>query len=234
VSSLLKQRYFLGLMLAGSGAAAPAPTPDPADTVQVWSYNYAGAEPETVSRAQHAATRILERAGIALEWVDCPRTAAERELFPRCRQDSRRRWVVIRIFSGKPSAELVSSSHVFGKAYLDDDGYGYRADVYMAGAELLADGSPSERAAILGHLIAHELGHLFLASTAHSGRGIMRSHWSNADLRLALRGGLLFDSRQKRRIAKNLKSGSASRQGAGPNVFAAEARRLTADPFEGQ
>jgi hypothetical protein len=34
----------------------------------------------------------------------------------------------------------------------------------------------------------------------------MRSHWSGADLRLAMRGGLLFDSQQAKRIASNLKA----------------------------
>jgi hypothetical protein len=59
---------------------------------------------------------------------------------------------------------------------------------------------------MLGHLMAHELGHLLLASTAHSSKGLMRSRWSGADLRLAMRGGLLFDSQQAKRIASNLKA----------------------------
>jgi hypothetical protein len=114
--------------------------------------------------------------------------------------------VVLRFFSGRPPAELASSRHVSGRAHLDEDGNGYLADVYTAGASVLAEASPSQRASILGHVIAHELGHIFLASSTHSRRGIMRPQWADADLRLALSGGLLFNSQQAKRIASNLKA----------------------------
>jgi hypothetical protein len=206
VSGILRQRIFLGLALAFTVSGGAAPLPEPPATVQVWTYNYAGESSATIARAQREASRVFAHAGVGIEWVDCPPAKEQRELFPRCRLTEHQNPVVLRIFSGKPSRELVSSSHVFGKAYLDDDGNGNLADVYTGGAERLADASPSERNSMLGHLIAHELGHLFLASSAHSFRGIMRSHWSNADLRLALRGGLLFNSRQGEHIARNLRA----------------------------
>jgi hypothetical protein len=197
-------RGLLGVALAGSGLAASHGEAGP--TVHVWTYNYAGAAPETVAKAQQEVSRILTRIGVNIEWVDCPRTPGERDSFPLCRQNSSIRPVVLRIFSGRPPAELASSPRVSGRAYLDDNGNGYLADVYTAGARVLAEASPSQRASILGHLIAHELGHIFLASSSHSRRGIMRPEWDTADLRLALSGGLLFNSQQAKRIASNLKA----------------------------
>ena len=43
---------------------------------------------------------------------------------------------------------------------------------------------------LLGHIMAHEMGHLFLGPGSHSGRGIMRFPWQKADLERASRGGL--------------------------------------------
>ena len=203
------RKYFtawglLGVALAGSGLAASYR--EVGATVHVWTYNYAGAPPEAIAKAQQEASRILNRIGVNIEWVDCPRTAGERDLFPRCRLNSPLRPVVLRVFSGRPPAELASSLHASGRAHLDGNGNGYLADVYVAGANVLAEASPSQRASILGHLIAHELGHIFLASSEHARSGIMRPKWNKADLRLAISGGLLFNAQQAKRIASNLKS----------------------------
>ena len=48
---------------------------------------------------------------------------------------------------------------------------------------------------ILGHVIAHELGHL-LAWETHSPSGIMRADWNSADLRDAACGQLRFTIQQ--------------------------------------
>jgi hypothetical protein len=130
----------------------------------------------------------------------------ERELFPRCRLGEHQNLVVLRVFSGMPPEELVSSRHVFGMARLDDDGNGYLADVYTAATRLIEGASFSDRAAVLGHLMAHELGHLLLASPTHSSKGIMRPRWSEADLRLAMSGGLLFNAKQAKRMASNVRA----------------------------
>jgi hypothetical protein len=43
---------------------------------------------------------------------------------------------------------------------------------------------------VLGHAIAHELGHLLLGVDAHSPEGLMRAHWTSRDLALAAQGKL--------------------------------------------
>jgi hypothetical protein len=48
---------------------------------------------------------------------------------------------------------------------------------------------------ILGHVIAHELGHLLLGP-AHSSSGIMQGTWSHEALRFMDRNPLLFTSSQ--------------------------------------
>jgi hypothetical protein len=49
---------------------------------------------------------------------------------------------------------------------------------------------------ILGHAIAHEMGHLLLGSAPHCRFGIMRGAWTAEDLRSITRGALLFSPDQ--------------------------------------
>ena len=50
-------------------------------------------------------------------------------------------------------------------------------------------------AEVLGHAMAHELGHLLLG-TGHSSQGLMKGSWTSLDLQLASRGKLRFSPDQ--------------------------------------
>jgi hypothetical protein len=49
---------------------------------------------------------------------------------------------------------------------------------------------------VLGHVMAHELGHLLLGSNAHAEIGIMRPRWFGQQLRAVERGALFFSPEQ--------------------------------------
>ncbi len=49
---------------------------------------------------------------------------------------------------------------------------------------------------ILGHAVAHEIGHLLLATDAHSLIGIMKENYDNDDLFAMGRGRLVFEPEQ--------------------------------------
>ena len=49
---------------------------------------------------------------------------------------------------------------------------------------------------ILGHAVAHEIGHLFLNLKSHSATAIMRGDWDLKDLQDASNGYLLFTPQQ--------------------------------------
>ncbi len=53
---------------------------------------------------------------------------------------------------------------------------------------------------ILGHVIAHEIGHLLFGADSHSRTGIMKASWADGDLRSASRGILLFTPEQSDRM----------------------------------
>jgi hypothetical protein len=41
--------------------------------------------------------------------------------------------------------------------------------------------NPERRAALLAHVLVHEIGHVLMRTHAHSPDGVMKAHWSNAD-----------------------------------------------------
>lgn len=62
-------------------------------------------------------------------------------------------------------------------------GAGVFATVYVDCVETLAALSKSNAALLLGHAVAHELGHLLLKTSDHTKGGLMRANWTPQDIR---------------------------------------------------
>ena len=60
---------------------------------------------------------------------------------------------------------------------------GVLATIYLDRVRLLAQAAGVTVARLLGHAIAHEIGHLLLASNAHGADGLMRAIWSSQEVR---------------------------------------------------
>jgi hypothetical protein len=74
---------------------------------------------------------------------------------------------------------------------------------YQRAAELAREGE-LELGTVLGHAIAHEIGHLLLGSNAHGPRGLMRAKWGPRDLQGASKGYLLFGQKEAELIRANV------------------------------
>jgi hypothetical protein len=113
--------------------------------------------------------------------------------------------LVLRLRPGAAPKTLVGRSSVFGYALLPEGGgFGTYADVYAGGADLLANGSESLSGVMLGHLMAHELGHLLLGTPDHAAAGIMSCPWGRPETEGAAQGRLLFYSGEAKRMRANL------------------------------
>lgn len=53
---------------------------------------------------------------------------------------------------------------------------------------------------VLGHAMAHELGHVLLGSSEHTSGGLMKGYWTAATWRLASAGLITFDDAEIKRI----------------------------------
>src|ERR1700682_765215 len=89
-----------------------------------------------------------------------------------------------RILPTWPALELrrTEPRGVFGITYLSVGDIGSQADVFYGKIAGFHGIRPEETGTLLGHAMAHELGHLLLGSNSHSVRGIMCAEWRTADL----------------------------------------------------
>lgn len=153
--------------------------------ITVWVYNYAKVSRGVLRSAEAEATRILGAADVGTVWVDClaPRDqslsnpgAANRD----CAGPVGEATVILRILPGYSPAKVAFRDAEFGIAAGDVLAY-----VFYGGIADLAhvDGDISEIPPILGHAIAHEIGHLLLGPGSHSPTGIMCGRWDRSYLR---------------------------------------------------
>ena len=197
-----------------------AQVPKPESKIQVFVYNYAGVAPATLARAERLAARIYGHAGIETEFLDCPLTPAEAAQFPACVVTNVPSALVLRVLSRSMSERAGLTQLTFGSALLPPDGGpGVVAQVCAYCSEQLAKGSESMYAMVLGHTMAHELGHLLLGVGSHGATGLMHVPWNHKELELAAQGSLLFTSREaqtmRRNAAARLASSSTTIQVAG-------------------
>jgi hypothetical protein len=143
-------------------------------------HNDARVPAQVIQEAEGITERIYGEAGIVLVWRDHTGLAPD---------------------SNELSVRIVPCSlnlpgEDFGIAFVGTDGRGVQADVFYSGIERLADNSAVKPAQLLGHVMAHELGHLLLGMNSHSSLGIMQAHWAGRQLRQMSTGALKFEKGQ--------------------------------------
>ena len=142
--------------------------------VAVRVYNTARVSADTRERALAAAVRTLLPLDMA--WSAC-------ETGDACNQPPTANELVVRLVRG-PRIDTGANQLVLGEASVGtSDRAGILATIYVDRVQLMANRSGTDATSLLGRAIAHEVGHLLLASTAHSARGLMRARWTPDDLR---------------------------------------------------
>ena len=71
------------------------------------------------------------------------------------------------------------------------------AVIFYDRVEELANAKVAGAGQILGHAVAHEIGHLLLGTIIHSSTGLMSSPWSREDLKFAR---LLFTHQEAKKM----------------------------------
>jgi hypothetical protein len=102
------------------------------------------------------------------------------------------------------SHALDLNQFTMGISYLSADGTGCYADLFYHHAQLIHESSHVSVATILGHGLAHEIGHLLLGNNSHAPAGIMRARWQPADLTSASQGRLLFSPLESQQMRNKL------------------------------
>jgi hypothetical protein len=167
--------------------------------VTVLTYNYARVPVYVLVKAEQEATNIFRKLGVGVLWVDCSQASADVSTNPTCGKPADATTLTLNIhLRFKSSGGMILADHDIGYAVPG----GNRAGVAYSCVEHLADSS-ADRPQILGHVMAHEIGHLLLESAEHSDSGIMRAVWRASDLKAAGHGDLLFAPPESEHIRAN-------------------------------
>src|SRR5579859_6418575 len=174
---------------------AIARQPDPSLTFKVGVYNFAQASPETLAGAEREAGRILGVAGVRVVWMDCRTPESTTDSQNSCQKSLGPADVELRILA-QPIRNMFQGDPL-GYAIAPE-----MANVYYQKAMLFVGGKGSGFAgqAILGCVMAHEIGHLLLGSNSHSDSGVMRATWERDDMLPRFMGRRLFTPAQAKLI----------------------------------
>jgi hypothetical protein len=150
--------------------------------------------------AKQQAIRILDSAGIDVLWIE---TSAKNG----CAVDSSDAYFVVIVSRNAPK-DLVR---------FDTMGFALRTGAHPRAYVFYdlvrsfvrnfnpSDPKESSGGVILGHAIAHELGHTLIPGDAH-GAGIMRANWAYTEWREALGGVLLFHPDDVKAMQEQIRS----------------------------
>lgn len=169
----------------------------PGLTITLRVYNYAHIGTGLLFRSEGEAAAILRQAGVETVWVDCPLSEPELDRFPACQRPMGRADFVLRIRSSAITPEAAARDDALGSARAClPDGIGCSAEVFYQRVADWASGGDIAAYQLLGHAMAHEIGHLLLGPNSHSREGIMRPHWNLTDLQVIAQASLRFTPEQ--------------------------------------
>ena len=189
-------RYLASMILALTTASVlgMAKTPESELRLTVRLMNYVNLPANTRRQLMENTGHVLGRAGIAIEFVECNNgdvSSGE----PRCKTPVGPRDLVLRILDPK----FRWKGEELGYAAQGPEGGSY-ITVFLNPRQPEARAANLSDGALLGHAVAHEIGHLLLGVNAHSRNGIMRPMWRRSDECSMAIGHLLFDAGQTSRM----------------------------------
>ena len=168
-------------------------------------YNYARVSEQTLDEAAKQAQRIYRQAGIETVWTECATTLEDASWHAGYRNSTKSSTVAVNILPRRMAKRAGFAGTVFGAA-IPEAGV---ARIFFHRVRKLAARTSKHTtrvsvAVVLGHVMAHEVGHLLLGHNSHSLDGIMHVPWDQDELVMALQGRLLFDSAQVKQIQANV------------------------------
>jgi hypothetical protein len=163
--------------------------------VTISVHDYANVPTSLLAQAEAHASGIFRQAGLETVWLNCGPKVEAVESKTCYRVDATH--LMLKILAHALGAHVRDRNEVLGTALLDEKGVGYYAYAFYDRVRQLAD-QRSLGYALLGDVLAHEIGHLLLGSNSHSVAGIMCAHWNEKELLNISHGAMWFVSAQSR------------------------------------
>jgi hypothetical protein len=197
-------------------------------------YDSSGARGPERRAALAIAASIVAPAAVELVWRTCDSADPQRAPSgPRgvdpCHAPLAPRELALRIVRSVP-VDAQRPDLPLGNALINTDaGAGVLATVYIDRVDWVAERTGVHRDTLLGRAIAHELGHLLMASSLHYTRGLMRGMWTRSEIRRRQERDWVFGPGE---IAA-IKARASTRRGASSDRLLMNASGLSSlRPFE--
>ena len=197
------------MVLGGWAHAGAEPVANIRAIVRV--YNAFGVSGRDLAKAQATASEIFAAGGIDIQWRVCPSRHSGGDVAQDpCANPLGDVEVSMRLVRGDRRHE---DRDVLGVSMIDTVRHtGSLASVFPDRVSDMALRARVPYATLLGRAFAHEVGHLFLGTSAHSSRGVMRPRWTLSVLRTHAVDDWLFSRGDAVRLALALRSRTASSQ----------------------
>jgi len=191
--------FLLPSILALHIAVAAEPT------IRVLLFDEVNLDAQSREAFRTKAMEILNRAGVASTWLDCPpRTSPETP--DRCAEEFNESDFVIRILPRLMIGnDLALGSSVAGQ------GGGVYGLIYYPNVERTARLVEVSTPMMLALATVHEIGHLILGSQAHWPAGIMHPRWDQKAVAEMVQMNRFFNKSQSRQLQQRLLRRLASR-----------------------
>jgi hypothetical protein len=191
-------------LLADSASGKAGRVIDPEQTLVIRIYDKAQVPAAAIHLATMETARLFRAAGIRISWehlsAESPEDKGTDMSAVAFRQPDKRPYLVIRLMRQTPATvfrEALGYSLPFAHR-------GAHVLIFYDRVEALAQRVNAAIYVILGHAMAHELGHVLLGSSEHTSGGLMQARWTPTSWRLASAGLVVFDRAEITRIRTGL------------------------------
>jgi hypothetical protein len=167
-------------------------------TLTVLIDNVAHVPTSTLTNAQGHAVNVFRQADVEIRWLECSFQEAERRDPPGCQLPVDVPIVMVKILPEAEARRWTRPALSLGFC-LDRDVY-----LLLPRVKAVAEKQNIRVPLVLGHVLAHEIGHGVLGA-GHSSEGLMRAELRATDWRRAEQGRLLFTPGDAHRVREQLR-----------------------------
>src|SRR5215831_20337679 len=161
-----------------------------------------GVESGTLRTARNVASRVIMSATVEIDWIDVGSCDSSDPSFEPSKWPADSYYLIAILPDVLPNS---ATTDVMGFAPVTTGRYP-PAYIFYNRVRSFSDLVQGGIAIVLGHVIAHEMGHLLLPANAHSKSGIMRPSWDFPQWKEAAAGRLVFTESQVREIRKQFRT----------------------------
>ena len=199
ICALLTFLFLTSSCFAQDSPATKALGPELHISVQ----DYANVPTELLAAAELEVHRIFHQAGVEALWRNCSEKLGNMQ--PAGCHVVGSTYLVLKVLPHAMSAQVRDRVDVLGTATLDEKGVGFYGYAFYDRIQRMADERRLARR-LLGHVLAHEIGHLLLRSNSHSINGIMSGRWAGEESRRISEGAMLFTPLESKVMRDRLSS----------------------------